>query len=40
MKRDHWGNTGADGTNIVRNCDVGIWTRSTWFRIGTGVGHL
>jgi len=26
--------------SIFRSCDVGIWTRSSWLRIGTGGGHL
>jgi len=25
---------------IFRKGDVGIWTGSSWFRIGTGGGHL
>jgi hypothetical protein len=23
-----------------RNWDVGVWSGSSWLRIGTGVGHL
>jgi hypothetical protein len=25
---------------ILRKWDVGVWTGSSWFRIGTGGGHL
>jgi hypothetical protein len=25
---------------IVRKWDVGVWTGSSWLRIGTGGGHL
>jgi len=25
---------------IFRKWDVGVWTGSNWFRIGTGGGHL
>jgi len=25
---------------IFRKWDVGVWTGSSWLRIGTGVGHL
>jgi hypothetical protein len=25
---------------IIRKWDVGTWTGSSWFRIGTGCGHL
>jgi hypothetical protein len=25
---------------ILRNCDVGLWTESSWLRIRTGGGHL
>jgi hypothetical protein len=25
---------------IFRKWDVGLWTGSSWFRIGTGGGHL
>ena len=35
---------GLDGSIILSwifmNCDVGLWTVSSWFRIGTGGGHL
>ena len=43
-ERDHWGNPGADGRIILRwifsKWDVGMWTGSSWLRIGTGGGHL
>ena len=47
-----WGNLreighmdpGVDGRIILRGIfrkwDVGVWTGSSWFRIGTGGGHL
>jgi hypothetical protein len=42
--RDHWGDPGAYGSIILRwifrKCDVGVWTGSSWLRIGTGGGHL
>ena len=25
---------------VFRKCDVGVWTGSSWFRIGTVGGHL
>jgi hypothetical protein len=25
---------------IFRKCDVGVWTGSSWLRIGTGGGHV
>jgi hypothetical protein len=25
---------------VLRKYDVGVWTRSSWLRIGTGGGHL
>jgi len=35
---------GVDGRIILRlifrEWDVGVWTRSSWLRIGTGGGHL
>ena len=35
---------GLDGSIIISwifmNLDVGLWTGSRWFRIGTGGGHL
>ena len=42
--RDHWGDPGVDGRIILRwifwKWDVGVWTGSSWLRIGTGGGHL
>jgi len=42
--RDHSGDRGVDGRIILRwifrKLDVGVWTGSNWFRIGTGGGHL
>jgi hypothetical protein len=36
--------SGVDGTIklrwIFRKWDVGVWTGSSWLRIGTGGGHL
>ena len=44
MERDHLGDPVVDGRIILRRisrkCDVGLWTRSSWLRIGTGGGHL
>jgi hypothetical protein len=43
-KIDHWGDPGADGRIVLRcvfkKWDVGLWTGSSWLRIGTGGGHL
>jgi len=43
-ERDHWGDSGVDGMIIFRwifrRCDVGVWTGSSWLKIGTGRGHL
>jgi len=43
-ERDHWGDPGADGIIILRwifrKWDVGVWTGSSWLRIGTGGEHL
>jgi len=43
-ERDQWGDTGADEKIILkwvfRKWDVGIWTGSSWLRIGTGGWHL
>ena len=43
-ERDHLGDPGLDGRIIVRWIfrmrDVGVWTGSSWLRIGTGSGHL
>ena len=41
---DHWGDPGVNGRVILRRIfrkwDVGAWTGWSWFRIGTGCGHL
>ena len=41
---DHLESPGADGSvtlrRIFRECDVQLWTGSSWLRIGTGCGHL
>jgi hypothetical protein len=43
-ERDHLGDRGIDGRKILkwnfRKWDLGLWTGSSWFRIGTGGGHL
>ena len=43
-ERDHLGDPGVDGRIILRwifrKWDVGAWNGSSWFRIGTGGGHL
>jgi len=43
-KRDHLGDPGVDGRIILRwtlrKWDVGVWSGSSWLRIGTGGGHL
>jgi len=43
-KRDNLGDTGVDGRIILRwiyrKWDVGVWTGSSWLRIGTGGGYL
>jgi hypothetical protein len=42
--RGHLEDPGVDERIILRwifkKRDVGIWTGSSWFRIGTGGGHL
>ena len=42
--RNHLEDPGKDGRIIIRwvfrTWDVGLWTLSTWLRIGTGDGHL
>jgi len=39
-EKDHWGDPGADGRIILRwifrKWDLGVWTESSWLRIGTG----
>jgi len=43
-KRDHLQDPGVDGRIILRwifrKWDVGLWTESSWLRIGTVGGHL
>ena len=43
-ERDHLEDTGVDGSIILRwiftKWDVGVWTGSSWLRIGTGGGHF
>jgi len=43
-ERDNWGDPGADGRVILRwifrKWDVGLWTGSSWLRIGTSGEHL
>jgi len=43
-ERDHSKDPGVNGRMtlrwIFRKWDVGIWTGSSWLRIGTGGGHL
>jgi len=42
--KDHLGDSGLDWRIILklifRKWEVGVWTRSSWLRIGTGGGHL
>jgi len=42
--RDHLGDPGLDGRIILRwilrKWHMGVWTGSSWLRIGTGVGCL
>jgi len=44
MERVHLGDQDVDGCIILRwvfsKWDFGIWTGSSWLRIGTGGGHL
>jgi len=41
---EHLGDPGVDGRIILswifRKWDVGVWTGSSWLRIGTVAGHL
>ena len=43
-ERDHLGDPGVGERLIIRwifrKWDVGVWTGSSWLRIGTGGGHL
>ena len=43
-ERDHLGVPGVDGRIILRwifrEWDVGVWTGSSWLRIGAGGGRL
>jgi len=43
-ERDHWEDPGVDGRVILRcifrKWDMGVWTGSSWLRIGRGGGHL
>jgi len=43
-ERDHLGDPGINGRillrRIFRKWDVGVWTESSWLRIGTGGRHL
>jgi len=42
--KNHLQDPGVDGRIILkwlcRKCDVGVWTGSSWLRIGTGGGHF
>ena len=42
--KNHLGDPGVDGRIvlrwILRKWDVGVWTGSSWLRIGTVGGHL
>jgi len=43
-ERDNLGDPRVDGRVILRRIfrkwDVGVWTGSSWLRIGKGGGHL
>ena len=43
-ERDYLGDPGVDGRIVLIwtlwKWDVGVWTGSSWLRIGTGRGHL
>jgi len=43
-EEDHLGDPDVDGRIILRwifsKWDGGVWTGSSWLRIGTGGGHL
>ena len=40
--KNHWGDPGVDGRRILRwifrKMDVGVWTGSSWLRIGQVAG--
>ena len=42
--KEHLGDPGVDGRIILRwnlrTLDVGVWTGSSWFTVGTGGVHL
>ena len=40
--KNHLGDPGIDGRTIFKMDlqEVGVWTGSSWLRIGTGNGHL
>jgi len=42
-EREHLGDPDIDGRiilgSIFRNWDVGVWTGSSWLKIGNGGGH-
>jgi hypothetical protein len=42
--KSYLGDPGVDGMIILRwifrKWEVRVWTESSWFRIGTGGGHL
>jgi len=44
MERGHWGEPGVDWKIKLRwifgKYGVGVWTESSWLRIGTAGGHL
>jgi hypothetical protein len=43
-ERNHLGDPGVVERIILRliftKCDMGVWTGSSWLRIGTGGAHL
>jgi hypothetical protein len=43
-ERDHLGDPSVDGRIILkwnfRKWGAGVWTESSWLRMGTGGGHL